>query len=142
MIKPSFLKIILYLFVKYLVFFTVLAFLDNRYKNIVINNSKYADDIVINSIYYIVEVLFAVLLYIVIFFLPLYLLLKIKNILFLLLAFLLLIIIEYFVYEATSSYIHMDIDGIINEIISFIFFFVFFGKFIVLLAKGEINNEK
>jgi len=36
----------------------------------------------------------------------------------------------------------MDIDGIINEIISFIFFFVFFGKFIVLLAKGEINNEK
>ena len=139
--KPSFLKVGLYLFTKYLVFFIVLAFLDKRYKTIVLGNAKNADDIVLGSFEYLLEVLFATFLLILVLSIPVYLLFKLNNITCTLLAFFALITVEYFIYEAAASYIHFDIDGVINGFISVIFFPIFFGKFIASLRFAKKNKQ-
>jgi|ERR1700744_728141 len=136
---PSFLKVLLYLVTKYTVFFIILAFLDDRFKTIVLNNSKDADDVWINSFFYSVEVLLAVFLFTLILIIPLHFLLKIKEIVYLLLAFFAWILIEYLIYEYGASYAHLDLNGIINGIISILLFFVFFGKFIFSL--NSINQN-
>jgi hypothetical protein len=115
------------------VFFIVLAFLDNRYKTIVLDNAKNADDILHGSFEYFLEILFAMFLLILILFIPVYLLFKLNNITYILLAFFAIVIIEYFIYETGESYVHFDIDGVVNGIISVIFFPIFFGKFILSL---------
>jgi hypothetical protein len=131
-----------YLFTKYLVFFIILAFLDNRFKNIVLDNSKDIHDVLIGSFAYSVEVLFAMFLFIFLLFIPIYLILKLNTVIYILMSFLIIVIIEYFVYEAGASFIHLDIDGLINAILSIIFFFAFFGKFIFSLKTVNKNDSE
>jgi hypothetical protein len=136
--RPSLLKVLFYLCSKYLVFFTVLAFLDNRFKTIVLGNNKNADDIALGSFEYFIEILFSTFLFIVILFIPIYLLLKLRSITYILPAFIAIVVVEYFLYEGACSYVHFDIDGILNGILSIVFFFIFFGKFIISLRfAGE-----
>ena len=139
--KPrlSFLKVLLYLVTKYIIFFIILAFLDDRFKTIVLNNSKDNDEVWINSFFYSVEVLWAIFFLTLILIIPLYFLLKVKQIAYLLLAFFAWILIEYFTYEYGASYAHLDLNGIINGVISILLFFVFFGKFIFSLSGINQN---
>jgi hypothetical protein len=140
--RPSFLNVLLYLFTKYIVVFIILAFLNNRFKNIVIDNSKDTDDIWINSFFYLVEVLWATFLLILILIIPLYLLLRIKETAYLLISFFAWTLIEYFVYEYGTSYVHFDINGIINGSISIILLAAFFGRFIFSLKEINQSNPE
>ena len=140
--RPSFANIIFYLFIKYIVFFIVLAFLDDRFKTIVLDNSKDVDDIWINSFFYFFEVLFATFLFILIHIIPLYLILKLRKALYLLPLLFFWVIIEYFIYEAGASYVHFDKAGIINGIISILLLLVFFGKFIFSFKDNDETDPQ
>jgi len=131
--RPSFLRTLSFLIVKYILFFIVLGFLDDRYKDIVFNRTK-GSDVVLAGVEYFLEILFTTFLLTLVLFVPFYLLFKLKKTLYILPAFLVLVVAEYFLYEATCSYIHLDIDGIINSVLSVFFFFLFFWKF---LFEGE-----
>jgi hypothetical protein len=135
--KPSYSKMLFYLFTKYIVFFIVLGFMDSRFKTIVLDKTINNHQVLTGTFFYAIEILFAVILLVILMILPLYLLFKLNNLIYMLLAFFLLIIFEYFLYEFGASYIHFDINGIINGIISIIFFPLFFGKFIMSLKRKK-----
>lgn len=136
--RPPFLNVLLFLFVKYMIFFMVLALLDSRFKTIVLDNSHDVDGVWINSFFYLIEVLWAIFLLILILIIPLYILLKLKNTTYLLISFFAWVIIEYIIYEYGTSYVHLDKNGVIDGIISVLFLFVFFGRYIISLKS---NNE-
>jgi hypothetical protein len=137
--RPSVLKVLSYLFIKYLTFFLILGFFGDRYKTIILNKPK-DSAIVIASAQYLLEILFASFLLMLILFVPLYLLFKLKRTFYVLPAFIALVIAEYFIYEATCSYIHFDIAGIVNAAISIVFFFIFFWKFIFPLQSNPTSE--
>jgi hypothetical protein len=139
--RPSFLKIMFYLFIKYIMFFIVLGFMNNRFKTIVIDKAINNHEMLVLTFYYFIEVLFTTILLVILLIVPLYFLFKLNNPIYCLLAFFLVIILEYFLYESGCSYIHFDIDGIINGIISIIFFPLFFGKFIISLSGACITDR-
>ena len=139
---PSFLKIILYIFTKYMVFFIIYAFLDHRFKIVVLDKTNDVDELMILSFYYFVELIFASVIFTIILFLPIYLVFKLNTMTQILFAFLGVIILEYCVYETTDSYIHLERNGIINSLVSIAFFFVFFGKFIFSLRGNDSTIDK
>src|SRR5476651_188868 len=94
--KPSFLRILLYLFTKYLTFFIVLGFFGHRYKTFVMGNTKSSDDIVIALFEYFLVILFTTVLLTMILFVPFYLLFKVKRMIYSFLTFMVVIIAEYF----------------------------------------------
>jgi hypothetical protein len=140
--RPSLLKIGFYLFVKYLVFFTVLGFMDRRFKSLIIDNATTKHGVFINIIYYYIEVLFATFMHILIMIIPVYFLFKLNNLIYIVLAFFVVMIYEYFTYVSMDSYVHFDIDGIVNGIVSIVFFSLFFGRFILSVRNNKSAQNK
>lgn len=125
--QPGFIRILFYIIIKYLVFFIVLAFMGNRFNDLVLVRSGTGEQILVNSMYYLIEVLFAILIFTLILLYPYHLLFKISKIALLLAALLALNVIEYFLYEATCDmYIHFNWNGVISFGISIAFFFIIF----------------
>ncbi len=135
--RPSLLKISFYLFTKYLVFFIVLGFLDSRFKTLIIENATTKYELFSNIIGYLIEVLFATVIMIIVLIIPVYFLFKINKTIYIILTFLILIVYEYFSYEYMCSYVHFDVAGIVNCIISIIFFPLFFGKFMLSFGYNK-----
>lgn len=127
MLKISFFNSIYYLLVKYIVFFFILAFIGDRFKNAVINNAETSLEMFKLTLGYALYILFAVFFLMLFFFGPLYYILKIKKggyFLFLLTTF---FAVEFFVY----SYFCSPSDrmpGIYNAIIGVFLLIVFFYK--------------
>lgn len=140
--RPSLLKIGGYLFAKYLVFFTVLGFMDSRFKSLIIDNATTKHGVFINTIGYYIEVLFATFMHILIMIIPVYFLFKLNDLIYIILAFFVVLIYEYFTYVSMDSYVHFDIDGIVNGIISIVFFPLFFGGFMLSVRNNKSAQNK
>ncbi|GAC1303152.1 MAG: hypothetical protein NVSMB24_08720 [Mucilaginibacter sp.] len=139
--RPSLSKIAFYLFTKYLVFYTVLGFMGSRFKTLIMNNATTTYGAFLNAIGYLIEVLFATLVLIVLMIIPVYYLFKLNNLMYIILAFFVVVVYEYFTYESMDSYVHFDIDGIVNGFISVVFLPLFFGRFILSFRhKGSAQK--
>jgi hypothetical protein len=79
MLTTKYRNIVFFIFSKYLIFSIVLAFLDNRFKSIVLDNSKTTADLMVNSFHYFIYVILAIIVYVAIFSLPYYFAFKINN---------------------------------------------------------------
>lgn len=131
MCKNNRLNILKYLFVKYIVFFTVLAFTIDRFKNSVIDNAVTSREMFKLTGQYIMYVLIYTLPLILIFIFPLYHILKVKRAKFFIIYIILLFISEYFIYTylyASSN----KILGIYNLGIGVILLWLFFYKSILI----------
>ena len=140
--KPSKLNVFLYLYIKYIILCVILAFLDNRFKNIVLDNSNGTSEILESSAGYILYCLFAILAIIVFLFIPMYLIFKLKNRALFLAAFIAIIVFECFLYGSIYSDNHWDKQEIINALLSIAFLPLFFWKFIASLRYPDYCIDK
>jgi hypothetical protein len=135
MLKPKFLNIIFFLFVKYLVFACVLAFGEGRFKLLVILNSNNRHELFVNSLYYLLYVIIVIFLFILIFSIPIYFVFKIRNAAFFSLLMITILILEYLLYIYLGSQKYVDIDAVYNSILTVLFLFLFFFKHIRSIFK-------
>lgn len=134
MFKVSFLKSVCYLLVKYAVFFFILAFIGNRFKNVVLNNAETSMELMKLSLGYVLYILFYMFFLVLFFSVPLYFILKIENKIYFILSMIAFFAIEYFAY----TYLFSSSDkmiGIYNLIIGIVMFVLFYYKSIIQMFK-------
>lgn len=130
MFKNSRLNSFLYLLVKYIIYFFVLAFIKNRFKNRVLDVAETSSEMLNLTLNYILFVLIYMVPLIAIFILPFHLVLKIRRGVYFVLSIALLFILEYcfYTYMFASS---NKILGIYNLVIGVLLLWVFFYKSIL-----------
>ena len=133
MFKPRFHNIILYLFVKYCSFATILAFREDRFKNIVIDSSENWKDIAMNTLSYVVYVLFFILIFIAVFSVPICCSFKIRKGIYFVLSVSAILLLEYYFYTWSCS--PGNTNGIYNVFMSILFLLLFFYRHIDLKLK-------
>lgn len=134
MFKVSFFNSLCYLFLKYAVFFFVLAFIGNRFKNAVINNAETTAELMRLSLGYAVYILFYMFFLVIFFSIFLYFIMKIENKIYFVLSMIAFFTIEYFAY----TYLFSPSDkmiGIYNLIIGIVVFVLFYYKSIIQMIK-------
>lgn len=124
MLKPKYLNIILYIFIKYIVIFFLFMIKDNSYKLLQINNIRNGQDL----FYYLWIVLFFPIIDIILFSIPIYFSFKIKNKLIFILSLLSIFGIEYFMNIYFTSQKAFDTDVILKVTIGVILLGIFFYK--------------
>lgn len=140
MFKVSFLNSVLFLLIKYCVFFFILAFIGDRFRTTVLNNADTSLEMFKLTLGYILYVFLYSVFLIALFCAPLYFILKIKKGGYFLLAVIVLLVAEYFVYTySTSQKYFQDINGIYNAIIGVVLLGVFFNK---TIKYKFANNSK
>jgi hypothetical protein len=134
MFKVSFFNIVCYLFIKYTLFFFVLAFIGNRFRNAVINNAETSMELMKLSLGYVLYILFYVVFLVLFFSIPLFFILKIEKKIYLVLSMIAFFYFEYFAY----TYLFSPSDkmiGIYNLIIGIIVFVLIYYKSIIQILN-------
>ena len=134
MFKVNIVKIIVFLIVKYLVFFTLLAFLGDRFKLIVINNSNNTEELLSNSFYYLIYPLLITVLFTFLFSMPFYFSFRVKKVIYFVFLVIAVLLVEYFIYSEIASATDFK-NGLYNGLLTLLFFVFFFSKEIVLKFK-------
>ncbi|AWA29437.1 hypothetical protein HYN48_04675 [Flavobacterium magnum] len=139
--KINFFRCIKYLFIKYIAFFFVLAFIGNRFRDAVINNANSSMELVKLTIGYVLYILFYIPFLIIIFCIPIYLIFKIKNKFLYIFCLIVFFGAEYEIY----TYLFSPSDGspgIYNLVIGIVIYFIFFYKPIPnFLTKDKENCQ-
>jgi len=130
MFKPSFANILFFWFIKYIIFYVFIMFKNQNYALIRLNDLKNGQDV----FYYLWIFLFLPILFIILFSVPLYFSFKIKNIKYLLILLIAILVLEYMIYTYLASPSDL-INGIYNGVISIMFYFLFFLKRIKLIVQ-------
>jgi len=136
MFKVRFIYCVLFLLIKYLIFFFILAFLDNRFKSIVLENANSNAELVSGLLGYIMYLLFYSSLLVVMFSCPFFLVLKIKRKNYFLFGILCFFIIEYLLYTYLFSPSDFTL-GIYNLLVGFILFWLLFRIEIIQKLKND-----
>ena len=136
MLKPKFLNVLLFLVVKYIVFFIVLAFIGDRFKSLVIKNSDNTRELISNTGYYSVYILFYTLVAVMVFSLPFYFTFKVKNPIYFILLISAILVVEYLVYTNLASTTDL-MNGVYNGIISILFLLLLFYRHIGLILRKQ-----
>lgn len=132
MFKLKLINSFLFLFIKYCIFFFIIAFIGDRFKNVVINNAHTPAEMIKLTMGYILYVLSYSLPLIVVLLFPLHYILKIRSGLYFIFAMILFFAIEYVIYTYFYSPSNKSL-GIYNFIIGIICIALFFYRSI--LAK-------
>lgn len=130
MIKINLKNIFISLWVKYIIFFLILSFIDNRFKKIVLDNAETSLQIFKLTLGYILTLLLYTIPLIISFGFPLYYILKIKKKLYFIFSIILFFIIEYLVYTYFYSPSNVSL-GLYNMLIGIVVLYVFFRKSIL-----------
>lgn len=133
--KVSFFNSICYLFVKYAVFFFLLAFINDRFTNAVINNATTSIELIKLTIGYVLYILFYMFFIILLFTGPIYLIFRIRSKVYFILSIISFFCIEYFVYTYLSSPSN-KVNGVYNLLIGVVVFVLFFRRQIASILKG------
>ena len=131
MLKPSFLNVLLFLFVKYMVFYGILMIRNNNYSLLDQDNLAGGHTFV----YFLLIMMPYPLVNMILFSAPIYFSLKVKNITHFILLIGGFLIAEYLVYVLFTSVKYADITGVYNAILSLLFLLLFFYKRINLIFK-------
>jgi len=132
MFKNSFKNIMLYIFVKYLIFYVVLMFKNNNYMLIRIDELKTGGD----WFYYLWIFLYLPIVSTILFSVPIYFSFKLKKILLFTLLLGAVFVAEYFLYTYLASTTDR-MNGIYLEIIGILIFLLFFYRHIVLISGKQ-----
>ncbi|KZE77640.1 hypothetical protein AV926_14035 [Myroides marinus] len=124
MLKLKFSNVLVYIFVKYLIIFFLFMVKDNNFKLLELNNIKNGQDL----FYYLWIILFFPIIDIILFSIPLYYSLKIKNMIYFILSSLTIFGVEYLMNVYFTSQKILDIDVLLKVVIGVILFFIFFYK--------------
>ena len=103
MFRTSFLNVVICLFVKYALFISIIAFIDDRFMKIVINNPHSSLSIPLRVISYAVYSLIHIAIFMAVLTVPLYFIFKINKLVLFIPAIVLFFIVENFVYSFMSS---------------------------------------
>ena len=129
--NPTYPDVLIYLFVKYLVFFIIMAFSNHRFETIVVSVSENNYELFVNTIHYVIYILISVLPLIFVFSIPIYFIFRLKKVIYILLLIVLTILSEYFIYVYLyTSQTHININGVYNGIIGILLFVLFFRRYI------------
>ncbi len=131
MLKASVKNILLYILLKYLLFYVFIMFKNNDFRLLHFYNLKNGED----WFYYLWIVLFMPVVSMILFSAPIYFSFKLKNAVYFILAIVTIIVAEYFVYVFFNSQRHIDMYGVYNGIISLFFFNLLFFKPISRIFK-------
>ena len=134
MFKTSFRNSVYYLFVKYVVFFFILAFMGSRFKNAVINNAETPMEFIRLTVVYMIYILLHVFFLVLFFSVPLYYILKIDSKIYFVLSIIAFLGFEYLAYTHLFSPSN-NVLGIYNLIIGIAVFILFFRKPIIQIMK-------
>lgn len=143
MLKPKYLNIVLFLFVKTAVFAILIAFVDNRYISYVTDPYKH-EGILKNTFYYINYILiFGIIPSIIIYSIPIYLSFRVKRSLFFIAAILLIFTLDYFIYILMGGFFN-NLERCYYWISNILCFWVFFYRTInIKLGRSEdVNRAK
>jgi hypothetical protein len=127
MFKIKFLNSVLFLLIKYSVFFFIIAFMGDRFKSAVLDKASTPLEVFKLTLGYVFYVLVSSIFLIALLCAPLYLILKIEKGYLFLLAIAAFYGVEFVVY----SYFYSPSDltlGVYNTIIGTVLLFIFFGK--------------
>ena len=136
MLKPKFSNVLVFLIVKYIVFFVVLAFVGNRFKSLVIKNSENTGELISNTGYYSLYILLYTLIGVIAFSLPIYFIFKVKNPIYFVFLISVILIVEYLLYTYLASTTDL-MNGIYNGIVSVVFLLLFFYQYIALILRRQ-----
>ncbi len=133
MLRPAFKNIVLFFFVKYLLFYILLMFKNNDYSLIQIGSLKNSQDV----FYYLWIFLFLPIVSIILFSAPIYFAFKVKSWIYFTILTSVVLIAEYFLYTYFASQADLT-NGVYNGIISLLLLFLFFFKHISLIFTQRI----
>ena len=125
MLKPRFLNIIFYIFVKYVVFYVFMMFKNHIFTLIEINELKTGSAV----FFYLWTFLFLPVVCCVVFSAPIYYTFKLKRTLYFVLSISAILMAEYFLYTYFASESDLK-NGIYNGVISILFLLLFFYNYI------------
>lgn len=125
MLKPRAFNIFIYLIVKHILFFIVLAFIGGRYKSLVIKISADTQELIMNTLYYSFYPFVYTILGAAVFFGPIYLAFKSKNLAYFILIMAIILVAEYYLYTYLASSAE-PMNGIYNGALSVLLLLVFF----------------
>lgn len=123
MIKPKIQNILLFIFVKYLVFYILLMFKNENYALVSLDELNSFQDV----FYYLVIFLTLPIVFSILLLLPIYKILKLSNLYYFIGAIIGLLIFEYFVYTYLASQSNFW-NGIYNGMLTILFFGLFFYR--------------
>jgi hypothetical protein len=132
MLKPSFKNILLYILLKYLLFYVFMMFKNNDFRILHFYNLKNGED----WFYYLWLVLFVPVLNMILFWAPIYFIFKTKKAIYFVLLMSVILVAEYFLYTYLVSQLDL-MNGVYNGIISLLVLLLFFFKQIVLIFKQK-----
>lgn len=126
MFKRTCISILKYLITKYTIFYFLMAFLDHRFKELVLDKSNNSADIFHYAMGYIIFVLVFILILILIFLFPYFIIFRLKNLFIFIVGFCSVLYLEYLVIGYLTSDNHWSRDGFYFVAISIIFLLLFF----------------
>lgn len=127
MLKATFKNILVYIFIKYVLFYIFLMFKNNDFSLLKLNTLKTGQD----WFYYLWMFLFLPVISMVLFSAPLYFTFKVKNAIYFIVFVSIILIAEYFLYTYFASQANL-LNGVYNGIISLLLLLLFFSKQISL----------
>jgi len=131
MLKPNIRNIILFFVVKYLILYILIMLKDQVYTLIEVNRIKNLQD----AIFYLVLFLLLPAVNIILFSVPIYYCFRLKK------SYLfgslmgVFLILEYFIYIYLTSQKYLDINGVLNGVISLLVFVLFFFRNIAIMFR-------
>lgn len=137
MLAPKIQNICVSVFVKYLIFYLILMISNNSFKLLHIGYVKNGIDL----FYYLWIVLFFPIMDLILFSVPLFFILRLKNYLYFFLGLLLVLLAEYFIYTYFTSQKVFNQDALLKVVISFITFFLLFYKSRKLSNHSSFDNR-
>jgi len=136
MLRPTFKNILLFFFVKYFVFYILLMFKNKDYSLIQLNNLRNYQDV----FYYLLIFLFLPVVTCLLFSAPIYLILKIRRAIYLVILITVIFIVEYVLYTYLASQTDL-MNGVYNEAISVLVLWLFFFKHIKSIFRKSLIDK-
>lgn len=136
MFKPTFVFVLLYILIKYLVFYVFLMLKNGNYSFLQIGDIKNGEDL----FYYLWLLLFMPIICIVLFSVPLYFSFRLRKIIYFVALISFVFIAEYFLYTYFASTSNL-MNGLYNGVISLTFFVLFFYTSIGEMLSGNKQNS-
>ncbi len=134
MLKPNFINIFFYFFLKYIVFYVFMMFRNNDFTLIQINELRGFND----WFFYLWMFLFLPIVCSIVFGIPLFYIFKAKNAVYFTALVSVLIVAEYLLYTYFASQLDLT-NGIYNAVLSVLFLLIFFFK--AIAAFFQVKNK-
>ena len=134
MLKPKFVNVLLFIFVKYLLFYIFLMFKNNDYSLVQIGALKNSEDI----FFYFWIFLFLPVTNIFLFSVPIYFVLRVKKVIYFMLLLSIVLIAEYLLYTYFASQTNL-MNGVYNGIISLLLLYLFFFQHIMKQTSSTMD---